>query len=81
MRQQECCVENSDLVSAAIEGNLDKVKEASCSIKMTGETPEVRSDKKKPRMLLRHHRTMYICRNAQNLKKWPLLLLLLLDIH
>ena len=30
-QEQECCVENTDLVSAAIEGNLEKVKEASCS--------------------------------------------------
>ena len=30
---------------------------ATLILKMTGETPEVSSDKKKPRMLLRHHRT------------------------
>ena len=67
---------------------------------MTGETPEVRSDKRKPRekkgrkrerreknrekdvqgqLLLTciqfsKRKTKYIGRNAQNLKKWPLLL-------
>ena len=29
-------------------------KDIKMNAKMTGETPEVRSDKKKPRMLLRH---------------------------
>ena len=58
---------------------------------MTGETPEVRSDKRKPKMVamaamaaiaamaatsciqMPKRKSMYIGRNAQNLKKWLLL--------
>ena len=57
---------------------------------MTGETPEVRSDKRKPKMAAKaamasmaamaasiyiqisKRKSMYIGRNAQNLKKWLL---------
>ena len=62
---------------------------------MTGETSKVRSDKKKPRHIIEIIEIIEIVEifeiieimeieignNAQNLKKWPLLLLLLLDIQ
>ena len=46
---------------------------------MTGETPEVRSDKRKPKVAamaasiciqISKRKTMYIGRNAPNIKKW-----------
>ena len=43
---------------------------------MTRETPEVRSDKRKPRENRQNHRyhrkNTYIGSNAQNLKKWDI---------